>query len=431
MTADPALSNAPDVIYFEDLQAQFAQEAKRPQGGCVAAATFGGFALLWLVMIFGGLEGWLPPWLIPLAYLLAFGGFLIYPAWVWWTQPRPRKLACPQCQGDLDPIRRQTVLATRACPLCLHVFPSRLPPQMLKIRLDPTRLPRIWLQGEVATAMVVDEASPQETPLDENPYRTPAQPLASGANSSQLTFSGCLLLWWSASIEPVRTLLKSDARLLDQPNLSATKQPDSERVLRFRQAFLLSTRRQAWMLLPWSTIFPITAAIAVGWPGLGPLGRDPVWMHLLAALMAHSVVLVLGMLLYGQVLSRGPLAFKRWLRGGLEAVDANVDPDTGYYAVRWRLIEVHVQQNLPRLKFRYRQLASTANVQLRLVNYEQATALEMTLPAPPEGVWQSADLDLRWLVRQSDPDFFGDEVHLTGDPAGKLEMCDYEVVFRQ
>jgi hypothetical protein len=64
------------------------------------------------------------------------------------------------------------------------------------------------------------------------------------------------------------------------------------------------------------------------------------------------------------------------------------------------------------------------------VNFPQATALELDLAPTDAGQWREAECDLLLMVRQSDPDFVGDELHLVADPAAKLECSDFDVLPR-
>lgn len=104
-----------------------------------------------------------------------------------------------------------------------------------------------------------------------------------------------------------------------------------------------------------------------------------------------------------------------------------MDDATGYYALRLRFTDVTSQEQLPRVSFRFRQ-KMRSDLVVRVVNVASAKALEKTVPCLAIDTWQFVEIDLRAMVRQSDPQFFGDELHLTGDPAGELEVIDFDVV---
>ncbi|HTN74456.1 MAG TPA: hypothetical protein VL096_04390 [Pirellulaceae bacterium] len=343
-----------------------------------------------------------------------------------WRGTRGQEFPCPNCQGNLDPLRRQAVIETRACPLCLHVFPSRLPPQMRSITFERDKLPRIWLQGEVTVA------TPADAVEDGNPYRASSLPTTSSETTGPTTGTlGCL--WGAVKLigQPVLLLATSDEELLASPHLPERTSPETERARRLRRAYLLTVRRQAWVQLPCLTLAPLGAAGYVGWTFAqrGFVWEESLLMGVSMAILALGMTLVIGALFYNLLSRRAPRFILRWLQGGLDTIDADAEATTGYYGLRWRVANVPTQQGLPRIKFRVRQ-AVPGELQLRVVHQDSATALELPLACPVANQWQRVDVDIRWLVRQSDPRFLADELHLTSAPDARLEICDYEVVTR-
>jgi hypothetical protein len=298
------------------------------------------------------------------------------------------------------------------------------------VNLDRARLPRIWLQGEVAEATLVGEETISTPGEDENPYKAPRLAASSpGARRNQAI--GCLWVWFGGAIGPLRVLLQSERRLLKDPSLPVPRDMQTDRTRRLRQAYVRALRRQAWVMLPLTVLFPAAVALALIIGGGLRSSQAGDWIAIaICAVLLHGAAVTLGMAIAAQLFQRGPDRFKLWLKGGVNAIDAATDPPTGYYGVRLRLINIHAQAELPRVKFRVRKRLP-GEVCLRLVNYERALALEWPLIAGTGETWTACDFDLRLLVRQSAPDFFGDELHLVGEPdQGPLEMADYEVVFR-
>jgi hypothetical protein len=217
--------------------------------------------------------------------------------------------------------------------------------------------------------------------------------------------------------------LSSDAQLLTDPALPQLANDDPRKQPRDR-AYVRSRRRAAWLMLVCCHLLPLAAVVAL-WNSTS--GSD-LNGRLIIAVLGLLLFSFLGLVLAGLLVAKSPHSFKRWLMGSRGPVPATRDGATGYFRLRIRMLMYPLQSELPHLRFRFRQ-SQGADVQLRVVNFEQATALEFDLPTPGND-WNQADLDLRWMVRQSDPTFAGDELHLVSDPSGTLELEDYELVPR-
>lgn len=426
-------------LFYEDIEQQGAVASPSTSSINLVALLGTGIAIAGMVAILAGYYELFAVCLLVWIVLMGLESLRIS-----WRRRPGSQLLCPQCRHEIDPLRRQALLETRACPVCSYIFPSRLPPQMRKIVFDRASLPRVWLQGEVAAAQpaaddpsLAASAASEASNEQQNPYQTPAH-VATWGRSSSATFGSALLLllkvWWSALIEPLRTLLKTDEQLLAHPNLTAPREPQSERSLRLRAVYLSGARRQALVLVFLTNVLPLVAAI-VAWLWLAPHGQEEnplfAWTGALAIVaFVHFLATVLGSILHIQFMQYGPRFYQQWLSGGERVIDAEVEPTTGYYGIRWRLINVEQQHELPRITFRFRQDAA-GEVLLRLVNYDEACAWELPLPYTTPGQWQTVDVDLRAMIRQSAPDFCGDELHLTCTlTTANLELTDYGQIVR-
>lgn len=402
-------------MYFEDLQEEFADELAPPDWRRQLASL--ALLLVGVSLLVAGLL--LGSALVLMGFIVLGGAMLFRYVWDWRLRAK-RSPLCPQCGEALDAIRRERLFATRACPVCQFVFPSRLPPMARLVTIDRKLVPRIWLQDEVA------DGEPAEQGSEVNPYQAPR---ATTVSSPQKV--GCLWMWVEGMLGPFRALMQSDDELLSDPRLPAQREPLTPRARRMRETFVRSRRRHAWFMLPFTVAAPILLTLGAVLASLPYCHEALHYVSLaLAVVVLQLATVTAGMMLTGVIAARGPRGLKDWLQGGRDPVEAEHEPRTQYYGIRIRLINITTQPELPHLKFLLRQ-AEPGEAQLRVVNFTLATALEMPLALPKGGEWQAVDIDLRTMVRQSAPDFFGDELHLAGDPAkGPLELSRYEVVPR-
>lgn len=409
-------------LYFEDL-------AEDLQAHCRGGARWRWLALgaSALVLVASMTFSDMAPILVLLmlcAWMLAGLAFAV----IGKLRSRQIQVHCPQCHEAIRADSAPLVLKTRACQRCQYVFPSKLPPVMRRVQLDRAHLPRIWLQGEVPTATLAGDDETANASA-ENPYQTPApvQDTRAPAQSS-LHAWGTLLWWWyKVTTGPVQTLLASDEQLLANTRLTVPREVETERSARMKACFLRGLRRQAWMQIACINV-PTLVAMWLAWQSVNPQ-QDPVWVIALWLVGAHAVATLFCGILYGLMNYYAPAELLNFLNGGLNVIDAEVDAETGYYGIRWRLIGVHRQGELPALKFQLRQQLA-CEMLLRVVNYDLAEALELPLPYATPGEWIGVEVDLLQMVRQSAPEFFGDEIHLTGDPTGQIEMRDYRIIAR-
>lgn len=421
-------------MYFEDLVDKFEDE-RRPMYWVLRAGVPTAFLLLlgtWLLIVNlyhdPGDPGALA---VPLLLVLAVSFFALFaaPFLNWRRERRAGPVGCPHCQGILGVYHREQIFKTRACPLCGWVFRSRLPPQARKITFDPAKLPRVWLQGELETAKVVDEPAPlvaddADDTVEPNPYRASAVVTPPSVGMGAAT-QGCLTAWWQSVIGPPMIIFSSREKILRDPHLAVLAAGDADRQRERDDAFVRSQRRTAWLLLLCCHAPPL-AFIVLYWQ---QSPHEELTTRLLLAVGGGLLVSLLGLFFAAMLLSLSPRSLKRFWMGSRGPVRASLDPATGYFGIRIRILHHAQQDQLPRVRFRYR-CSQSGPVQLRLVKFPQAEALELELAPADAERWREADCDLLLLVRQSDPDFAGDEMHLVADPAAKLECSDFDVLPR-
>lgn len=337
---------------------------------------------------------------------------------------------CPACSRRLRVEELNAAMLTRACPACQHVFRSRKPPEAQAVALDAEHLPRVWLAHEVEPPAEL-ESAPE--PVDAtNPYApsrdVSAAPLAARPSRARVY----LWMLWTVTFWPIVTLFRSRESIIAQ--LPTPPRPDDAEWQAHAAAFVRSQRRAAWFLLPWTAGVPawlffngsslrvldllmskqfVDALMTLAW-------------DLASAFLGGLAALFAAYVLASLLLQR---RFQRWLQGSPPPAKAQRDEKTGYYGLRLRFTDVTRQDQLPTIRFRYRQKLPGELV-LRVVDFSSAHALEKKLHCAVANAWQTVELDLRALVRQSDPDFFGDELHFTGDPAAELEIDELQIVRR-
>lgn len=420
------------IRYFEDLE-DFEAGLRRGEGWRVAkwlivlgSCAFGG-PLLVSSLIASGVEA-----------LLAVGvsAILIVAILLVTAAPRIRGIfhpqRCPSCNVRLTRERMQRALAERACPRCGFVFPSRKPPEARTVQLDAAHLPRVLLAYEKEIQR--DETTPV-APLDPtNPYAASAHvsPIVPHAPRPNVVWTALLLLWM-VTLWPLITIFRPRDAFLRQ--LPPTDNPADPQWQAYVTSYVRSQRRAAWFFLPWTVVLPLVlffqgpaaqgleALRAGDTPGAIAQWTWGVCMAFVGGVIALFVAWTGASLLL-------PRYFRRWLQGDPAPAKAAIDEKTGYYGLRLRFSDVTSQQQLPKVRFRFRQ-ANTSELVVRLVNVADAQALQKALPCEQANTWLVAEIDLRALVRQSEPNFFGDELHLTGDPSGQLEVDDFEIVPRK
>lgn len=349
---------------------------------------------------------------------------------LWWiaSVKRRRQPRCGKCEHRFTAEEMNRASVTRACPRCQYVFPSRAPPEAQAVALDAEHLPRVWLAHELE---VPPETTNSDAPLDEsNPYAPSRDVTYSQAPRPKSAFAHLLTLLWFVTVWPAIAIFKTrDQWIADLP--PPGKAVD-ENWLAYAASYARSQRRMAWALLPFTVVMPIALFIAYKLPeGIELIRSDQpraglfslVWGLILS--YVYGLAALVGAGVVCRILFRR--RFTRWLNGDPAPIKAQHDEKTGYYGLRLRFSDVTRQEQLPTVKFRFRQ-KMPGELVLRVVNFATAQALEKKVTYAAANAWQTMELDVRWLVRQSDPTFFGDELHFISDPAAGLEVDDLQIV---